>query len=669
MASKRALYKPVPEDKAAIRRNRRPLAQGRLVNTAAKPRPADSDAFHSLEQEQLTSSPRARLHSRVSRPPSDTRLTPRRITPKKSDDRLALFSEPSGVLDLSDSDLDHTEKGTLSRVKYNADQPSVLLVDAPHQSTDLSRSDVDTVTGYVQSPVKVICHSPRVRVGSGARGCRVPVDNVPRVIVRESELPPPVNLADHNTQSFDGTGREVKAGEHGAVISPSGRHVPHLPVSSNRYPQPNFDDSLKPQSPGNEGQLRQGGDHSDDQMSVVSNVSQTSSLREMLGSSASCPTSAKKSGTGKKKVRVISSRYMQSCDKFKAGGGSRQTSVNKSATSNRSVVRGSQSINKTVTKRKGSAKKSSSALSTAIQQTPLGSHQPHSTSGKTSTPTHEEVSFMHNIDASAITAENASTLSMSMFPGGDNHERAPAKKVTIERSKETQLDLDITYSGYLQWLYLDAAARKTLHDQEKCAMGQLNSLWEELESLRQTETQLRSELQQVKRANLLDEQLDLQSSGLSPVICKLPQLSSDHKLLAHALDTTRHQIPAQGVHLPMDQDSYQESLISALNESERLLGELSMLTRRHTPKVTEYSRAFHALEMAAGRESQLHRDCQGALTAAHSLTTAETCLKIQAIQAQRRLSVTAAGKPIRLQVPQLTVSFNKENKVAHTAKA
>lgn len=107
---------------------------------------------------------------------------------------------------------------------------------------------------------------------------------------------------------------------------------------------------------------------------------------------------------------------------------------------------------------------------------------------------------------------------------------------------------------------------------------------------------------------------------------------------------------------------FSESLISALNESERLLGELSVLTRRHTPKVMEYSRALQALEMAGRRMSQLHGDCHGALTEAHSLTTAETCLKIQAIQTQNRLSDPVARKPIRLRAPQFTVSFSKDNK-------
>ena len=36
----------------------------------------------------------------------------------------------------------------------------------------------------------------------------------------------------------------------------------------------------------------------------------------------------------------------------------------------------------------------------------------------------------------------------------------------------------------------------------------------------------------------------------------LPKLDSEHQTLAHALDTTRHQIATRGIHIPDDEDEY-----------------------------------------------------------------------------------------------------------------
>lgn len=49
----------------------------------------------------------------------------------------------------------------------------------------------------------------------------------------------------------------------------------------------------------------------------------------------------------------------------------------------------------------------------------------------------------------------------------------------------------------------------------------------------------------------------IQRQGLGPVVSHLPTLSQEYKSLANALDTTRHQIPTKGIHLPDNEDQFQ----------------------------------------------------------------------------------------------------------------
>jgi hypothetical protein len=43
----------------------------------------------------------------------------------------------------------------------------------------------------------------------------------------------------------------------------------------------------------------------------------------------------------------------------------------------------------------------------------------------------------------------------------------------------------------------------------------------------------------------------------SVTLQRVPQLTKEYDTLAHALDTTRHQIPTKGVYIPDDEDQFQ----------------------------------------------------------------------------------------------------------------
>ncbi|XP_060073788.1 HAUS augmin-like complex subunit 8 [Ylistrum balloti] len=193
--------------------------------------------------------------------------------------------------------------------------------------------------------------------------------------------------------------------------------------------------------------------------------------------------------------------------------------------------------------------------------------------------------------------------------------------------------MDLLYMRYTQWLYLYTKAKKSREEQEKREMAQLNSLHEEVEKLRKKKHDLDIRLARQKHLNLVDDQVDQQRQLLGPIVANLPKLSREYESLAHALDTTRHQIATQGVYLPDDEEQLQRKLEKELSTSEQLLGELSVMIRQPVTTVTAMSKALGAMEKAVDAQTHELRQCTEMISATQSLTIQETSLRIQEMQA------------------------------------
>lgn len=218
-----------------------------------------------------------------------------------------------------------------------------------------------------------------------------------------------------------------------------------------------------------------------------------------------------------------------------------------------------------------------------------------------------------------------------------SHDSATDPSRTKAR-QTTQLQLDAHYARYLQWLFLRTSLTHSQHQQQRHCMNEAWTLWEETERGRARQTELEGQLTNIQHANRLDAALLLQVAGLSSVSEQLGELKRQYNHLAAALDTTRHQIPTKSVHIPKDEQHFQDRLSEALTETEGLLHELSTFTSARTPGVVRLSESLHVVHDAAHSQVvQLHR-CYELLAAADSLNTRESSLRIQQLQAQVPLS-------------------------------
>ncbi|XP_059154370.1 uncharacterized protein LOC131939867 [Physella acuta] len=273
---------------------------------------------------------------------------------------------------------------------------------------------------------------------------------------------------------------------------------------------------------------------------------------------------------------------------------------------------------------------------------------------KTSTPTHDQLShFPHDIDASAI--QSLSTMSINMSTVGTAHQevdrydnrieslKAPQPKPVLKSMKAnnegsqtpSQLELDLEYTRYLQWAFLNSKAKKLFEEQEADAIAQLHGLWKLVECKREDSSAQEMDVTRLKRGNLLDEILDKTEQELTAVMSVIPQLEEDYSRLCSALDTTRHQLPTKDIYISQDQaerDLDEERLENALRESEQLLAELSELTGNKVLPLSQYLDNIEAIDKNVVVTTKEISECQKELDTVQGLATRLTSLYVQDMQ-------------------------------------
>ncbi|XP_055955369.1 uncharacterized protein LOC126816526 isoform X2 [Patella vulgata] len=594
--TKRALYKPVQKQAVTPKRTRKPLAQGRLVTDTNTSTSNDIKKTNSTHQH-------ARKTAEDSLP-----ITPRKNVPEIL---VTQSSHPSSNLDLSDLDVTESESNT-----QEISNESVIVVDATETSLNPDQSEVHVAIGMKKSPVRVVRHTARVSDKQNKK-----TDQPSKSNFQPTQAISPL-VKGRKTIRTDGP----RSNSRHRASPLTKKKVKDTKTS---YPQPNFNDSAESLTTEQKIVCEKPTDDEDDDdiQSVISDMDACSideyvpiiKSKTKPGTKSNSKTSTV---TKAKKGISIPSRYMQASAKTstslvnqKTSSGAKHSASNKSLPSHKPATPG----------------RSHKPATPSMPSKPAG--------GKTSTPCSSEAlpNTTQDMDTSAIPAEiSAISADLSTLYHSKKYNTSSIiqqkKRPKKQDIKMSQQRLDVIWSRYLQWLYLDSRAKTVFKEQEKAAMGQLNMLWEEVEALHEKEASLKLELVRLKHLNELDDQLELQNSGLEPVINNLPVISNEYHELAASLDTTRHQISTKGIYIPDDEDTFQASLENSLQESENLLGQISMMVRQQTPKTSQFSTALQTTEKVVDSECSELKKCRELLAASQSLITQESSLKIQSIQ-------------------------------------
>jgi hypothetical protein len=281
--------------------------------------------------------------------------------------------------------------------------------------------------------------------------------------------------------------------------------------------------------------------------------------------------------------------------------------------------------------------------------------------GKVSTPARDTSLQPLGVDVSAIAPHDNAAAKYSVFstpsldgsfmdsttfhlPRNRNNSRATGKQdskhsdsrnLSRKQSAEmVQNRLMPMYCRYLQWLYLDAKARKAFADQEKVVMEQIYGLSMECKRLEEEKTKKKLELERLKHLNVLDEVLDLQEKVLEPICEQLADVEQQYRSLAAAVDTTRHQLPIRDVVTPgagagAGAAVVEEGLMESLQETEQLLAELHRVTKQPASAVHSFSASLGTLKQTAQAEIHQLDKVHELVSAVKSLVIHESSLLIQ----------------------------------------
>lgn len=688
---KRSLYKRATQDAVVPKDRRKTLAQGRLVTnltatgltTQKDDKQFGEEAFaadqdldsnignkNTVAVKKCLSGP---VHS-ITEPGRGNGLpeemdvenstTPRKMAPQILPRDPSDVAQPTASLDLSETE---DEKNELKDLK-DSNAPEVIVVDANRKLITLNDAEVDISLHYAHSPAKVIRHTPNrihgdIRnTGSVERAACLSFDKVPSAVIVDDEeaastqqkqntsihkVPTVIREAAIVGHSVDpksisltsslltNSSLMTKSASVNETTAKSLEKISasHLEAeSSDQVSEFSENDSLS----------------SKDKSNSLSNKAKARGL-------TSIEAVSNRQTENRKASRIVPSRYLQAASNSKgpikatdktflgSGSGVLPGSIHSQRRYN------SNSLNRT--------RRSKPTLKKHGSDADLSNCTPHPKAGQfgvsASTPNADETScfIASNVDVSAIAALPASNrighlqqnapadmsadLSRIGFPEFDS--RLASHPQTKKRSvgEISQWDLELLYARHLQWAFLASKARKTLHEQEKQAMEQLCSLAELNKSQDDKIAELESELERLRHTNNVDEALDMQYSGLSCSTSKLPQLREQHHHLAEALDTTRHHIPTKGIYIPDNDVPYLDAIARALQESEHLLGEISVMTRTQTKDIDQCGKVLQAMEnVIAHEKSELNR-CNVLLSAAVTLATQENSLMVQHIQSNQ----------------------------------
>lgn len=152
------------------------------------------------------------------------------------------------------------------------------------------------------------------------------------------------------------------------------------------------------------------------------------------------------------------------------------------------------------------------------------------------------------------------------------------KKRTLGKKKRRDLQetMEEMESQTLLMTLLSVKMENNLALMEEKAEKHLAAMCREKERLQRQALEQRRQLLLRQKQQELSAALDAQIELLSPLQSALERFKKEYKTLGRALDTTRHELPVQGVHMEGSGQELLDELESALRTTVQLLSDLGI---------------------------------------------------------------------------------------------
>nr|XP_021516339.1 HAUS augmin-like complex subunit 8 isoform X2 [Meriones unguiculatus] len=176
------------------------------------------------------------------------------------------------------------------------------------------------------------------------------------------------------------------------------------------------------------------------------------------------------------------------------------------------------------------------------------------------------------------------------------------KIVPRKKKRDLQETMDIMES---QTLLLTLLSVKNLALLEEKAEKDLATVYHERERLKRQVLELRHQLLLGQKQEELSTFLDAQIELLSPLAAVAEHFKEQYRKLAIALDTTRHELPVQAIHMQGSGRELLDDLEPALRTTLQLLGELGISSPDASTQVQCLLEEFK--DLVAKRDLELQR--------------------------------------------------------------
>lgn len=185
-----------------------------------------------------------------------------------------------------------------------------------------------------------------------------------------------------------------------------------------------------------------------------------------------------------------------------------------------------------------------------------------------------------DLDLSAIDDKSMSRKAPQLertVAGTDKSLLRPDQKRTLRKKRrDLQETMDMMESQTLLMTLLSVKMENNLALMEEKAEKDLAAMCHEKERLQRQALELRRQLLLRQKHQELAAALDAQIEVLSPLPPVLERFKEEYKTLGRALDTTRHELSMQAVHMEGSGQELLDDLEPALRTTLQLLGDLSI---------------------------------------------------------------------------------------------
>ncbi|XP_060243390.1 HAUS augmin-like complex subunit 8 isoform X2 [Meriones unguiculatus] len=179
------------------------------------------------------------------------------------------------------------------------------------------------------------------------------------------------------------------------------------------------------------------------------------------------------------------------------------------------------------------------------------------------------------------------------------------KIVPRKKKRDLQETMDIMESQTLLLTLLSVKMEKNLALLEEKAEKDLATVYHERERLKRQVLELRHQLLLGQKQEELSTFLDAQIELLSPLAAVAEHFKEQYRKLAIALDTTRHELPVQAIHMQGSGRELLDDLEPALRTTLQLLGELGISSPDASTQVQCLLEEFK--DLVAKRDLELQR--------------------------------------------------------------